>query len=140
MVQARISPVGRLVVAGVGLGALVLLLTASRLAPDPRGFGTHEQLGLTPCSFYRWTGRECPTCGATTAWAHVLNGEWSAALRTNLAGTLLCLAALVSVPWLLLSASVGRWLVARPTLRVLLVAGSGLIAIAVFDWAQRAWF
>lgn len=140
MVHVRLSLVGRLIVAGAGLGVLVLLLTASRLVPDPRGFGTHEQLGLTPCSFYRWTGRECPTCGATTAWACVLRGEWSAALRANLAGTLLCLIAIVSVPWLLLSASRGRWLIARPTIRVLLVAGSGLIVLAVLDWAQRVCF
>ncbi|MDZ4658507.1 MAG: DUF2752 domain-containing protein [Bythopirellula sp.] len=140
MVHVRLSPVGRLVVAGAGLSVLALLLTASRLVPDPRGFGTHEQLGLTPCSFCRWTGRECPTCGATTAWASVLRGEWSAALRANVAGTMLCLVAIVSVPWLLLSASMGRWLIARPTMRVLLVAGSGLVAIAVLDWARRVGF
>lgn len=139
MVHTRLSSVGRLAVAGMGLGVLFLLVTASSLAPDPRGFGTHEQLGLTPCSFYRWTGRECPTCGATTAWAHVLDGEWAAAAQANLAGTLLCLAAVVGVPWLLLSASMGRWLVAKPTARVMLVVGTGLIAIAVLDWARRVW-
>ncbi len=140
MVQARLSPVRRLLVAGGGLCLLALLVTANSLSPDPRGFGTHEQLGLAPCSFYRWMGRECPTCGATTAWACVWRGEWAAAMRANLAGTLLCIAAVVSVPWLLLSAGLGRWLFARPTARMVLVAGTGLIAVAALDWAQRVWF
>lgn len=140
MVHTHENLIGRLMVAGMGLCMLALLVTANSLTPDPRGFGTHEQLGLAPCSFYRSAGRECPTCGVTTAWANVLRGQWAAAARANLAGTLLCLAAVAGVPWLLLSASVGRWLIARPTIRVVLVVGTGWIAIAVLDWARRVWF
>jgi hypothetical protein len=37
----------------VGLGAflLAMLAAAAWLQPDPRGFGTHQQLGLPPCTF-----------------------------------------------------------------------------------------
>ena len=47
-------------------GILGLLVLARKLEPDPRGFGTHTQLGMRPCSFLRMTGRLCPTCGMTT--------------------------------------------------------------------------
>jgi hypothetical protein len=140
MSQPPLSLVSRLILAASGLVLLGLVATASRLQPDPRGFGTHEQLGLTPCSFYRWTGFACPTCGATTAWTQVLQGAWAAALQANLTGTLLCFAAVASVPWLLLSASAGRWLVGKPSTRGMLVVGSGLIVIALLDWARRVWF
>jgi hypothetical protein len=135
-----ISPAGRLLLAVAGMCVLLLLVTARGLEPDPRGFGTHEQLGLTPCSFYRWTGRVCPTCGATTAWAYALRGEWAAAARANLAGMLLCVVAVAGMPWWFLSASIGRWLFARPTLRVVLAVGSGWAVLAVLDWVRRAWF
>lgn len=134
-----LSPARRLVVVGVGLILLLLLIAARSLQPDPRGFGTHEQLGLTPCSFHRWTGKVCPTCGATTAWSHVMRGEFAAATRANMAGTLVCFAAIFGVPWLLVSAWLGRWWIARPTLRVLLIAGSVVMTIALLDWARRVW-
>jgi hypothetical protein len=135
----RFSPRGRLFAALLGLGFLGLLVAASRLEPDPRGFGTHEQLGLTPCSFYRWTGRLCPTCGATTAWAHLLDGHWAAAVRANLAGTLVAGLALVAVPWLLVSAIGGRWVVAKPSPRGLLTVATALAIVAVLDWFGRVW-
>ena len=42
---------------GRGGRLLGLVVLARRLEPDPRGFGTHTQLGLRPCSFLRATGR-----------------------------------------------------------------------------------
>lgn len=140
MVHARLSTVARLILGGLGLSAMTLLLTAKGLTPDPRGFGTHEQLGLTPCSFYRWTGRECPTCGATTAWALLLRSDGAAALQTNMAGTLLCVVAVLCVPWLVVSAILGRWWIVKPTANAMVLFGSGLAVIAVLDWAQRVWF
>lgn len=130
---------GRLFAGSVGLGLLGLLIVASRLEPDPRGFGTHEQLGLAPCSFYRWTGWLCPTCGATTAWACLLNGDWAAALRANLAGTLLCGLAIAAVPWLLLSGCLGRWWIVRPTLRGVLAVATVMVVVSVLDCLGRAW-
>ena len=133
------SPTGRLLAALLGLGLLVLLVVASRLTPDPRGFGTHEQLGLTPCSFYRWTGWRCPTCGATTAWAHLADGQFAAAVRTHVAGTILGCLAVVAVPWLLVSAARGRWLVSTPSVRLALVLATAIAAVALLDWCQRVW-
>lgn len=133
----KISSHGRIAAAGLMLGIVLLLLVASRLTPDPRGFGTHEQLGLRPCSFYGLTGRPCPTCGATTAWALLLDGEWSAGVRANVAAVVLGGLAIVAVPWLLASAVTGRWLAVRPTARGVLVASTAFTAVMVIDWLGR---
>jgi len=41
------------------------------LEPDPRGYGTHEQLGFPPCSLAEAFHFPCPTCGLTTSFAHM---------------------------------------------------------------------
>jgi hypothetical protein len=74
------------------------------LEPDPRGFGTHTQLGLRPCAFLTVTGRLCPTCGMTTAFAWFYRGRIDRSWQANPAG---CVYALLTVPliaWLVLSA------------------------------------
>jgi hypothetical protein len=63
-------------------GLLIIGLSAS-LRPDPRGFGTHEQLGLPPCGFRACTGIPCPTCGVTTSFAHFARGEVAPAFRAQ---------------------------------------------------------
>lgn len=56
-----------LVLSGVlGATASVVVL-AFATEPDPRGYGTHEQLGLAPCRMMEWTGVPCPGCGVTTS-------------------------------------------------------------------------
>ena len=134
---SSLSAVARLGLAVVGLSGLVLLATARNLEPDPRGFGTHEQLGLTPCSFYQWSGRVCPSCGGTTAWAYVMHGDVAHAMSANLAGALSCLGMVIAMPWLLLSACLGRWIGWRPAAWDVLLIGSGLFAMALLDWLRR---
>jgi len=132
-----LQPAARLVLASAAVVGLVLVITAGKLEPDPRGYGTHEQLGLTPCFFQQWTGHICPACGTTTAWAHALRGDLREAASVNLGGTLLCGVALVAVPWLLTTAIVGRWLVIRPTPVLLLLGGTAWLAVALLDWLRR---
>jgi len=77
--------IGAIVFAGVsGLFAL-----AAWLSPDAAGHGTHEQLGLPPCSMKMFTGKPCPTCGYTTAFSHVAHGQFGRALTVQPAATLL---------------------------------------------------
>ena len=94
------------------VGLLGLLAIAAMLKPSPLGHGTHQQLGLPPCTFWVLFGRPCPTCGMTTAWAHLVRGQWVDACRANLGGALLGLLAMVAAPWLLGSAD-SRRLVGR---------------------------
>jgi hypothetical protein len=53
----------------VAVGSGAVLGIARWLEPSPQGFGTHQQLGLYPCTFLAWTGHPCPMCGATTTFA-----------------------------------------------------------------------
>jgi hypothetical protein len=132
-----LSPRGRLLWAAVGLALAALLATAWRLTPDPRGYGTHEQLGLASCGFTRITGYRCPGCGMTTAWAHVLDGDVRAAAAVNAGGALLSLASIVAAPWAVASAIAGRTLFVNPWPHLVLWIGTAWAAVALLDWARR---
>jgi hypothetical protein len=133
----RLSSRTRLNLVVVGLCLLTLLLVAAWLRPDPQGLGTHRQLGLPPCTVKMLFNMRCPTCGMTTAWSHVMHGQWPTALRTNVGGTLLAIAALAGVPWLLVSATRGRWWFGRPTEFTLAVALGLVVAISLVEWILR---
>ena len=93
---------GVLLIVAAGLAGLLGL--SRTLVPDPRGFGTHLQLGLRPCTFITVTGRLCPTCGMTTAFAWMTRGRVDQSWRANPAG---CVFALFSIPlmaWFVVSA------------------------------------
>lgn len=121
----------------LALALAVPLGLAVWLTPDRSGSGTHEQLGLPPCSFKVLVGVPCPSCGMTTAWAHTLHGEVVGALRSNVGGTLLCLADLVVVPWLLASALAGRWMLMAPRDRPIAWMAIVFVVITLSDWAFR---
>ncbi|MGE0758889.1 MAG: DUF2752 domain-containing protein, partial [Pirellulaceae bacterium] len=111
----RLSLVARIGLAGCGLTLAGLLFVAGSLQPDVRRWGTHQQLGLPPCSIQTWYRVRCPSCGMTTAWAHVMRGQWPAALRANVGGTVLAVTAALACPWCLGAAWRGRWLAVQPT-------------------------
>jgi len=135
----RLSLGYRLVLAGTGALGLALLITAGMLRPDPRGYGTHEQLGLSKCWFQQTTGHVCPMCGATTAWAYAVRGDVVRAASVHLAGTLLCAAVAISAPWLFASSVAGRWIVGRPALEPVLWAAAIWFLVVVLDWAHHWW-
>jgi len=122
-------------------GVLVtLLVTASRLTPSSRGMGTHQQLGLPPCTMVQWFGLRCPSCGMTTSWAHLTRGHLLASLRANSGGALLGIAAAFCGPWLLLSGLRGQWVVQPPSEWITLTAGLAIIGVTLIDWAIRLTF
>jgi hypothetical protein len=127
----------RLWAALIGGGMLCLLGVAAMLSPNERGFRTHEQLGLPPCSFYALFGRRCPTCGSTTAFARLVRGDCSGALRANVGGAMLGAIAAVAGPWLLLSAAYGRWFGPRPTGAMAACVAGVILAIMLVDWVVR---
>lgn len=98
----------RWVLAGTAAVLACLLATARVLRPDPRGFGTHTQLGLLPCGFYWTTGYPCPSCGMTTAFAWVMRGRFDRAWGANPAGSVLAPACVVVMTWLAACAVKGR--------------------------------
>ena len=92
--RVRASKAARIAWGCVGLACAAILSVAIYLHPDPRGFGTHQQLGnaMPPCSFMRNSGLPCPTCGMTTAFSNVVRGRFIAAFLAQPAGMVFCLA------------------------------------------------
>jgi hypothetical protein len=121
------------------LGALVALAPlalAARLSPDPTGLGTHQQLGLPPCSSRLLWDMRCPACGMTTSWAHLVRGEVLESVRANPGGMLLGLVA--AGLSLVLSYSSVRGQVPRRRGAVVLAWSIGAaMFLAVADWGLR---
>ncbi len=92
------SPTGRFVAAALSLFCVSLLTLAAWLTPASSGFGTHTQLGLTPCDFFVRTGVPCPGCGMTTAFSHTVRGHFLTAAYTQPMGFVLALVAAL-VAW-----------------------------------------
>lgn len=128
---------GRVAAAIVMLGCATPLVISARLAPDPAGIGTHRQLGYPACTLLVVTGYPCPTCGMTTAFAHTVRGQWTAAFHAQPMGMLLAIAAMTG---LLASLSVllsGRgwtinWYRIRPTRVVLLI-----VLLSAAAWSYK---
>jgi len=131
--------VQRFALVTLALVLLGLLVAARTLTPDARGHGTHQQLGLPPCTFYVIFQRPCPACGMTTSWAWLLRGEIGHALAANVGGTLLAGLSLAGVPWLLVSALRGRWF-GSPPQEWAVVAVVGLVGLVTAgQWVWRLW-
>jgi hypothetical protein len=107
------------------------------LEPDPRGFGTHQRLGLPPCTFRALLDIPCPGCGMTTSFSHFVRGNIVQAARANIGGVLLALICVVQIPWCWWSAARGRlWCVTDPT-RSLLILITVIGGVAVLNWVFR---
>ncbi len=95
--SAAVTP-ERLLWWSLAAGCTVVLIIASILEPDARGYGTHLQLGLPPCGFLLLTGAPCPGCGLTTAFAHAVRGNWMLAVDSNPFGVLLFALSCACIP------------------------------------------
>jgi hypothetical protein len=87
---------GRAAAMAVALACLAVFVTASRLAPDPSGMGTHTQLNMPECTFYRTTGMPCPSCGMTTSFTWFFHGNFLASLYVQPMGALLAVMAVIA--------------------------------------------
>ncbi|QDU31302.1 hypothetical protein ETAA8_64550 [Anatilimnocola aggregata] len=124
-----------LLVVGLALGCL--LVTAALLPPSEYGMGTHQQLGLPPCSFVMWFDLRCPACGMTTSWAHLMRGQIIRSAVANTGGCLLGIFAALSTPWLLASAIRGRWLFGPLSPEVTLWVFGSIFLVTLVQWAWR---
>jgi Protein of unknown function (DUF2752) len=134
---AGLSRRWRIVAALAGVGLLSLLVLASRLQPDARGFGTHEQLGLPSCTFFALFGKRCPACGMTTSWSYAARGQLSDALRAHVGGTLLAGAALLVTLWALSIAASGKRLAIEPRESMIVGLALAATALVLVEWLVR---
>ena len=116
---------------------LILGTLALVLEPDPRGHGTHEQLGLPACRARDWLGVPCPGCGVTTAVVHLGQGHPLRSFVTQPFGFLVGAGAMLLFLWVLWTHHRGRdaWLILVTRVpdrwvRVVMMA-------ALFGWIWR---
>jgi hypothetical protein len=132
-----LTPLGRALLVGWAAFLIGGFALALWLEPDPRGFGTHQRLGLPPCTFRLFLGVDCPSCGSTTSFSHYVRGEWLRAAECNLSAFVLALACSAMIPWSLYSSWTGRlWKVQRPEL-VLAWGLGALCAVSLGQWTLR---
>lgn len=110
---------------------------AAWMEPDRRGYGTHEHLGLGPCTFRVLFNRPCPSCGMTTSWTYMARGRLTPALRANAGGTLLAIMAILATPWLIASAALGRWLFGPPSDLWIALAAGTIGVVTLVQWLAR---
>lgn len=67
--------------------AVGFVLFLANVQPDSRGYGTHEQFGMEPCGWVVQYGKPCPTCGVTTAGAHLVRMQLWQAVNAQPFGT-----------------------------------------------------
>lgn len=122
-------------------GSLLItgLIVARSLTPDATGIGTHRQLGLPGCGFAHVWGIPCPSCGMTTAWAHLTRGDFISAARCNAGGLLAGLTAMVAGPWMLISGLRGRWIWAQPSIAIVVGLATITYLTILGQWLGRLW-
>lgn len=81
----------RLPAVGLWIASVAVLALSAMIEPDPRGFGTHEALGLPACSFLGRTGLPCMACGMTTAFSLAAHGRLIDAFIAQPAGAILAM-------------------------------------------------
>jgi len=128
---------GRLLMSGWALFLIAGFGLSFYMKPDSRGFGTHQSLGLPPCSFRVWFGIHCPSCGSTTCFSHFVRGEWPAAIQSNVSAFGLALVCAVMIPWCIFSVYRGKmWRVPQPALALIWIVAV-LGSISLTQWVYK---
>jgi len=133
----RLRPATRGAMFTLATGLAVVFVVATRLEPSPRGMGTHTQLGLPPCHLALVTGKPCPSCGMTTAFAWFVRGRLDRSWGANPAGVLLAAASLALIPWLVAGAARGRTCFTRSLERPLIGLLVATVALSLLSWTVR---
>jgi hypothetical protein len=128
---------GRWAMVALALALTAVFAVARALEPNPRGYGTHTQLGLPPCQFARVTGHPCPSCGMTTAFAWFVRGRFARSWNVNPAGMVLASACSGLVPWLIAGAALGKTPGFRSMEAPLIGVVVATVAVSLVSWTIR---
>lgn len=135
-----LSRIGRVLLVAWSLFLTAGFALAVSLDPDPRGFGTHQRLGLPPCTFRIMFDVPCPSCGMTTSFAHFVRGQFLRSAQANVAGLLLAAVCAMQVPWCWYSVCRGRlWKVSRPDVGMVWLL-TLICGVCLVQWAGRVLF
>lgn len=110
---------------------------ASKLEPSPRGYGTHQQLGLPPCSIQLLFAVPCPSCGMTTSFSWFVRGEILQSANANLAGLYLATLCLLMIPSTLAISFWNLSLPAKKTQLWVVILSCIYFLIAFVQWVVR---
>ena len=121
----------------LGAGILAVFGVAIWLTPDPRGFGTHQQLGIPPCTFRAVTGIHCPHCGLTTSFSWFVRGEFYNSMKANPAGLMLAAASVVILIWTIVVSIRGTFVILHEPGRDLLVGFGIWVLLSIIIWLFR---
>jgi hypothetical protein len=125
-------------VLGFALGALVVTaVLAFAVEPDPRGFGTHERLGLPPCKPMQWWNIPCPGCGVTTSVALAGHGHFWASIHNQPFGFLTAIGLPLFGLWAIVMALRGRNLAIEIACWRLGWWGTALVVVMALSWAYK---
>ena len=126
--------VGSAVLAAGALVALGLLLT-----PDARGVGTHEQLGLRPCTTMKLWNIPCPGCGLTTSVTMATQGDFWVSFKNQPFGLVCFLLGVAFVVWTPIAHFRGRDLWADVNALRIGRWAAILGVLAALAWVYKIW-
>ncbi len=129
---------GHWILLGLAGAAIVVFLVLGLLVtPAEEGYGTHEKLGLPPCTSMELLGVPCPGCGVTTSVSLASRGRLVESFRTQPLGLVVALLGVLSIPWALWGHFTGRDLYAE-FLRLVNVPVIVVFALVVLGaWAYK---
>jgi hypothetical protein len=127
----------RLLTGLLGAGIVIVLGIAVWLTPDPRGYGTHQQLGMPPCTFRTLMDVNCPHCGLTTSFSWFVRGQFQKSMQANPAGVLLAVISVLILIWSVVVSIRGAFVLFDEPGRVLLVGFGVWVLVSIVIWSFR---
>lgn len=116
---------------------LFLFAAAVVVRPNASGYGTHTQLSLPPCAFYKLTGLPCISCGLTTSIAYLVRGDIVRSFKSHPVGPVFAMLIVITAIYSLVSLFMGYpWYYLFRKLWFQLAAISA-ICFLIFFWFFR---
>ena len=127
----------RLLTGLLGVGIVIVFGIAVWLTPDPRGFGTHQQLGMPPCTFRTLLGVNCPHCGLTTSFSWFVRGQFEKSIQANPAGLIMAVLGVLILIWCAVVSLRGVFVITHEPGRVFLFGFGIWVLVSIVIWSVR---